>query len=430
MPEQELTRRAMYDLVWSRPMTKVAEDLGISDVGLKKICDKHRVPTPPRGYWAKRDAGKPTKQIQFHGTSDPQHEHIVIHGSRNNLAPEIRKVLDQERERRSTKPKAAPPAEAPTVPPQDMHPAILATAKALRKAKPGADEVIGASGHGCCGIEVGAASLERTIAVLDSIARALDARGLKVEPIGNCMRVALPPDSLTFSLVERIERRNHVPTMEELAREEQLRKKQERNNRLGIWSFNRERAYSEFDFIRTGELSIQIKDEYVRGLRRNWADGKRQTLESLVEDIAGGIFAYLAGVKARREEHERRQREWERRQRLAELARGREEREVKRNDFLKALVAISREADELKHFLARLQDGLPERPSGELARLLKWAAARLQRLERELTPDDVTAALCERKLFPEVDPLLPPETEEDVPLNHVMVCSTREGNHD
>lgn len=32
MPEQELTRRAMYDLVWSRPMTNVAEDFGISDV--------------------------------------------------------------------------------------------------------------------------------------------------------------------------------------------------------------------------------------------------------------------------------------------------------------------------------------------------------------------------------------------------------------
>jgi hypothetical protein len=210
MPEQELTRRAMYDLVWSRPMTKVAEDLGISDVALKKICDKHRVPTPPRGYWAKRDAGKPTKQVQFHSTSDPQHEHIVIHGSRNNLAPEIREVLEQERERRKSKPKTASPAEvAPIVPPQDVHPAISATAKALRKAKPDADEVIGASGHGCCGIEVGAASLERTIAVLDSIARALDARGLKVEPIGNCMRVALPPDSLTFSLVERIEKRNH-----------------------------------------------------------------------------------------------------------------------------------------------------------------------------------------------------------------------------
>jgi hypothetical protein len=158
MPEQELSRRAMYDLVWSRPMTKVAEDLGISDVALKKICDKHRVRTPPRGYWAKRDAGKPTRQIQFHSTSDPQHEHIVIHGSRNNLAPVIREVLEQERERRKSKPKTASPAEVvPTVPPQDVHPAISATAKTLRKAKPGADEVVRASGHGCCGIEVGAA---------------------------------------------------------------------------------------------------------------------------------------------------------------------------------------------------------------------------------------------------------------------------------
>ena len=199
----------------------------------------------------------------------------MIHGSRNNLAPEIRKVLEQEQERRNTKPKPAPSAEAPTVPPEEVHPAISATAKAMRKAKPGADEVIAASGHGCRGIEVGTGSVERTIPVLDSIARALDARGLKVEPIGNCMRVALPPDSLTFSLIERIERRNHVPTMEEQAKEEQLRKKQERNARLGIWSFNRERAYPEFDFVRTGALCIQIADQYVRGLRRSWGDASR-----------------------------------------------------------------------------------------------------------------------------------------------------------
>jgi hypothetical protein len=34
MAEQDLTRRALYDIVWSRPMTKVAEEFGISDVGL------------------------------------------------------------------------------------------------------------------------------------------------------------------------------------------------------------------------------------------------------------------------------------------------------------------------------------------------------------------------------------------------------------
>jgi hypothetical protein len=335
MPEQELTRRAMYDLVWSRPMTKVAEDLGISDVALKKICDKHRVPTPSRGYWAKKAAGKPTKQIPFHNTADPQHEHIVAHGVLQNLAPEVREVLSKERERRRTQPKVPLPAEPePKAPVDDVHPAIAATAKALRKAKPSEDEAVRAHGQGHCGIEVGVATVERGIAVLDAIARALDAHELKLEPLGNCMRVAVPPDSLTFSVVERIEKHNHVPTMEELAAEERRLKKKEHDPRVGIWSFGHERAYPEIDYIRTGELSIRIKDEYVRGLRRNWADGKRQKLEGLVEEIASGIVAYLAGVKARREQQERWRQEWDRRQHLASLARAREERETKRREFL------------------------------------------------------------------------------------------------
>jgi len=119
--------------------------LGISDVALKKICDKHRVPTPPRGYWAKREAAN--QQSRFNSTARQiRNEHIVIHGSRNNLAPEIREVLEQERERRKSKPKAASPEVAPIVPPPDVHPAIAPTAKALRKAKPRADEVVAASG--------------------------------------------------------------------------------------------------------------------------------------------------------------------------------------------------------------------------------------------------------------------------------------------
>ena len=36
-----LTRQALYDLVWSMPVTKLAESLGLSDVGLAKICDRH-----------------------------------------------------------------------------------------------------------------------------------------------------------------------------------------------------------------------------------------------------------------------------------------------------------------------------------------------------------------------------------------------------
>lgn len=57
-----LSRQALYDLVWSKPMKMLAAEHGISDVGLKKVFAKAAIPAPDRGYWAKRAAGRPTRQ--------------------------------------------------------------------------------------------------------------------------------------------------------------------------------------------------------------------------------------------------------------------------------------------------------------------------------------------------------------------------------
>jgi hypothetical protein len=58
-----LKRSALHALVWSKPMTHIARDLGISDVGLAKTCRRHGVPVPPRGHWAKLAAGKSSPQL-------------------------------------------------------------------------------------------------------------------------------------------------------------------------------------------------------------------------------------------------------------------------------------------------------------------------------------------------------------------------------
>ena len=59
----QISREELYELVWSEPGKVLANRFGISDVGLSKICKRHRIPRPPRGYWAKRQAGhKPTKR--------------------------------------------------------------------------------------------------------------------------------------------------------------------------------------------------------------------------------------------------------------------------------------------------------------------------------------------------------------------------------
>ncbi len=41
-----MKRVELYELVWQRALMRVAKDFGLSDVGLRKICVKHGIPTP------------------------------------------------------------------------------------------------------------------------------------------------------------------------------------------------------------------------------------------------------------------------------------------------------------------------------------------------------------------------------------------------
>lgn len=53
-----LTRKALYDLVWEKPVRTVAVELGISGVALKKVCARFAIPVPHRGHWARIAAGQ------------------------------------------------------------------------------------------------------------------------------------------------------------------------------------------------------------------------------------------------------------------------------------------------------------------------------------------------------------------------------------
>ncbi len=60
--EQVVTREELFELVWEKPVSKLAAEFRVSDVALGKICRRMNIPKPPRGFWAKVDAGrKPRK---------------------------------------------------------------------------------------------------------------------------------------------------------------------------------------------------------------------------------------------------------------------------------------------------------------------------------------------------------------------------------
>ncbi len=69
----EKSRVELYELVWSKPMTHLAKELGLSDVGLRKICVKYGIPLPLRGYWSRLQFGKqdPRPELPFEN-NNPQ----------------------------------------------------------------------------------------------------------------------------------------------------------------------------------------------------------------------------------------------------------------------------------------------------------------------------------------------------------------------
>lgn len=67
-----LTRQELYDQVWTTPMKLLAPKWNLSDVGLAKICKRHKIPRPSLGYWAKKQNGKRVQKTPLPAVKDEQ----------------------------------------------------------------------------------------------------------------------------------------------------------------------------------------------------------------------------------------------------------------------------------------------------------------------------------------------------------------------
>src|SRR5580765_8393392 len=77
-----LTREALYEKVWSEPISKIAASYHLSDRGLGKVCARHDIPVPPRGWWAKKQHGHRVRQQPLPASRHSNVENIVFHPSR------------------------------------------------------------------------------------------------------------------------------------------------------------------------------------------------------------------------------------------------------------------------------------------------------------------------------------------------------------
>lgn len=391
-------------------MTKVAAEFQISDVGLAKICDRHRVPTPPRGYWAKVEAGQKVKRALFVEVDDPLLDRIEINGGLAQLPERVRELVVRHKAERAERRAAerevfTPPVElAPPKTVGDLHPSVRQTAKTLRSRSAQDGEIARAFGEGLCGIEIGIPSIERAIALLDALAYALAERGLQIEPTSNYMRIVAGQEKAEFSLKEVTRTVPHEPTEVELAEEARRQKRRERYWRGEIaWDYSFQgHAWPEKDIVRTGQLFLQI-DGYSDGVRRKWADGKTRTMETLIPSIVQGFEILIAARRAERERREERERKWQEHCRRRELAKARIKREADRTPFIGSLIDTHREILRLQTWLTYSRPIAEQRPGSAYWRMVEWVQARLDRLVASIEPDGIEMQLAENKLFPDRD---------------------------
>ena len=379
--KRQFTRTEFYDLVWSRPMTHLAKEFGLSDVALHKICRKHDIPNPPAGWWAKHAAGKKVQQTPLPllkaGISDTIG---VARGEFHNQPDSVVRSREDARVRASQfDPEVTVPENA----------IVTRSMAKLRKAKPDVQGLVKISQVGLIAIEIAPASVDRIELALNRIAAAAEEQGFKLRQKEKQIAFTDGTIVVPFRLKEAVRRTKHEPTAEELSKDERERKQRERRWGRKNWDFSPRFGlnshWPEWDYDPTGKVLFEF-DLYLRyssSLRRSFKDAKVQRLENMANDIAIGL-AVLAAAK--REDEQRAE---EDRIRAEEAARRRNEAkrlayiEERRLKVLEVAFERMEKRDRLRRLAGQISDELKGTDSPRAAEFIAWLKRHLEQAERD-----------------------------------------------
>jgi hypothetical protein len=360
----QISRLDLYNRVWSAPMSKLARELDVSDVGLAKACRRHNIPRPPRGYWAKLAAGKASPKPAL----PPAKINMVeFDAARHRIAATPKVEID----RASIKAAQAAQGDA-------LAGVAAATSERLTNAKPSADGFVSCGSSRVIACSLSPATMERACRVLDAIERAMSAAGARFAHNQEAKRVEVDVggERLGVSLAENYTRTETV-----------------RVDPKYSWMNTR-----TFTYHFTGELRLTIAGDFAG--RKSWADGKRSRLEEKVESIIAGLAGGALTIARLRTEREEQRKRREEQAREAEIARERQRRLLSFADQLhKEAVAWHRYCD-VKAYVDHLQsqlvasNALPERSrewlrlAVHLASLSNPTKARLEFLQAGISGYD------------------------------------------
>lgn len=357
-PTISLTRQELYDKVWATAVSRLAGEFGLSDVGLRKICQRYDIPLPPLGYWAKKQHGKKVTKTPLPKLDSPDEDVIEFWLPEEGQQVEpvaSEAVVRCERERLPENRIHVPETlDAP-------HPFIERTQRSLASAKPDENGLVRPRAKRCLDVVVSPSSVDRAMLIMDALVKGLEQRGL-VTRFGNDhqegMKVEVLGESIAFRLEEGLDRSERPLTPEE-------------KREVKLWGYGR--SIPRYSFSPSGQLALRILVKST-GVHCRWGDNRRRSLERVLNAFVGSFFKVAEALKHQRAEDERRRQEWaaaeERRRIEAERQRQEEARrreEERRLRELEDLVDRWHRARKIRDFLDFVEQAVINK-YGELER--------------------------------------------------------------
>lgn len=286
---ERLARRELYDLVWSTPMITLAGRFRLSGNGLAKLCARHRIPVPDRGYWQRREAGNAPTPPRLPPASHELLEFVEIYvkGDSNDYLTEVeiaefdrRIAAEQLVENKIT---------------VEAVPSRLSLVVSTRRALIG---TLNAGPH--LAMRVSKDVKDRALRIAGAFVKACMTRGFAFEsgPDSQAVHVQVCSESISFHFYEPTKRVEHALTA-----------KEERERAAG-----RGWLIPKYDFVPTGKLQFII-DSYAGEEQRSFSDTPSLRLEDRLNEVMVGLLRTAKVLKARdnywtaeREAHENDQR--------------------------------------------------------------------------------------------------------------------------
>jgi len=282
MRSTSITRKLLYQRVWSEPMRQLAKEFGISDVGLAKVCRKHKIPCPPRGYWAKKLAGQTPRQVPL---PDPEADHpIEIH--RSDAGGVLSKGLEEEVARLD--------GSSISIELRDhlrgAHSLIAQAREQFQIAERTSEGILVLPQDAALELRVSKGQLRRALLLMDAVLRALEHHGHQVL---RGPQVTLLGIAVRFNIVEEMET---------------LREEEDHADDDEYYTFRHSRFRAKR--VPSGRLAFKITDAgryWLQGCRQTWRDTPKRLLETCLDQVIAGLMAVAARIKQHEEESRRKE---------------------------------------------------------------------------------------------------------------------------